>query len=662
MTKTYTINITRTKNTNADATLAVTGQNLGTIAGTNNQEYNLFLASGVNSIDLSASPVDSLATGISSNYGYSGIDTSTPGPKDILVTVTAQDASVTKTYKITAWCQGVNAQARVLDSVNGSILEGANLTLKVYNSVGTLTQTITSATYPQNLSLGAGAYSIVASYSGRAQSSVDNVSAGQKVALICQKLEQSSFPATSPVITRFAFTTDSDPTSETAAWTAINEGDTIDFSAATYVALDVNGTAVMEPTSWSGFGIELGLDVVPNTFSGQAALVLDQAYDSGTNLFNATAVFAMPTATQGYHKLCAVIYDRSNNRAERSLKVFNSSTTATGADLSTCTISTLLADFRIYGVTREYFSAEAGTDGFTPLSTGPVSGRVAVSFKVLTAGGANQAIRGFIVERCALPISDTTSTFVHFVQVGQVDYGTAGTGSAGTHTYYDTDPLLDQTTKYKYRVTAYTDLSHKKSATTASSVQFLPAFTTNLSSPATKSTVDLSTDGAPTLAFAISDASLWQVSVADRYYFAPMIKDKAGNIIFFGHFFYVFSATAPKLYFYYPAAGGNYPITALGGTTSDYFTYSGGTITLKPALFNSATNYYNSKDPVYASGVTYEWNIFGNYTGSGNLGASSAMTASYFQKSGTNTVTRSYTDVYQNGQDTLNGWYSFTVK
>ena len=416
----------------------------------------------------------------------------------------------------------------------------------------------------------------------------------------------------------------------------------------------------MEPTSWSGPGIVLGVDQLPGTFSSVAATATSSSYDLDTDLFSATALFenTTPSILPGSHILSVVIYDRSNNRVERNVTVKATAAATVGTDLSADFIQSLTADFRIYGVSREYFSKGASTDAMRTTATGPVSCRTQITFKVQDADTAGNAvpILGFKVERS----SDNGSTWA---VAGTTTYTTASTGSSGTHTFYDTDSFLNQDASYLYRVTAFTDDTHTLAATTGSDIKFLPAFTASLVGPTNKGTVS-ATAGTPDLSYTISDPSLWGSAVSSLYYFAPLIRDRSGNIVFYGEFLCNFAGTsdATMLYFKYQSSYASV-VGNFGGALSDYITFdpATGSVTLKSALFFDYTNWATGTMPTYAAGVTYEWDIFGNCLDPNHLGGSQYMTASWFQKNGTNAVSKSYADVYQNGQETLNGWFSFTA-
>ncbi|MCE1207425.1 MAG: hypothetical protein LWX00_08485, partial [Spirochaetia bacterium] len=143
--------------------------------------------------------------------------------------------------------------------------------------------------------------------------------------------------------------------------------------------------------------------------------------------------------------------------------------------------------------------------------------------------------------------------------------------------------------------------------------------------------------------------------LSDRYYFSPVIRKADGTYAYVGYFYYRFSDS--RLAFEYPGNGNWYLYSA--ADTADFVSFDPitGEVSLSPDLFSSDTNFATGADMVLESGVTYYWDMFGSYSGS-----ASTNTASYFYKAGTNCTSRSYADVYQNGQQTLNGWFSFTVE
>ncbi len=642
-----------TNSPSTDATLeslTVAGYTMDKTFTSDVMAYTVVVDEAVTSVTMTATTTDDNASVVwDKNPSTTTLNT---GPNVFIATVTAEDGTTTKSYTVTVY--KANASVEILDSVNGSRV-AAGGTIYVY-SAGSLLYSVPFSANPRPVWLGADSvYTVKASPTGRAQSSKENITGADnlKLTMICQKLDQSTFPAESPTIDSIAYTTASDPTAGATTWTSIASGDTVDFSTVNYVRLIASGKSEMDETSWAGFGIKMGIDQTPSVFSGDFpdSSLSSSSYDSAKDIFTGTAIFDCSgmSVTRGKHTVSFVIYDRANNRVERNLTVTNSSANSGGSDISADYFQSLSADMRIYGVTREYFKQKASTSGLTALPSGSISYRTAITFKLQTAssGGSAVPILGFKVLRS----EDDGSTWD---QVGAVNYGSLSTGSSGTHTFYDTDSQLTTDVGYTYKIIAFTDDDHTKESEEMGPVQFLPPFTASLSAPANKSK-EIDASDLPKFEFTISDASLWDPTVSDRFYFSPVIRKADGTYVYWGLFYYIFSSN--KLAFYYPAGGGWYTFntTATAGYLS--FDSSSGTVSIDPSLFNSYTNYATGADLALDSGVTYEWDIFGSYTGS-----SSTNTAAYFQKSGTTYISRSYADVYQNGQQTLNGWFSFTVK
>lgn len=574
-----------------------------------------------------------------------------PGLNTFVATVTAEDGTTTKAYTLNVY--KANATVEILDSVNGSKVD-ANGTIAVYTSDHTLLYSISISNNPQPLWLGEGTvYTVKATPTGRAQSSKESVvgADGLNLIMISQRLDQNTFPAESPTIDTIAYTTDGDATE--ASWTALNAGDPIDFSTVTFIKITASGKSDIDETSWSGFGIRMGIDQVPSIFSGWAPDpdLSSSTYNHDTNTFTGTAIFDTrgSSFTSGDHELSFVIYDRANNRTEKTLKVCNSLAKTDGSDISGGYFVNLLGDFRIYGVTREYFGKSKSTEGLDPLATGSVSYRAALTFKFQTAAtdGVDIPILGYKVYRSA-------DAGFNWSRVGTVNYGYLTTGSGGTHTYYDTDSALTTGASYLYKVVAFTDDTHTKESANIGPVWFLPPFTASLTAPDNKS-IGISAAEIPTFKFTISDPRLWSQSLSDRYYFSPVIRKADGTYAYVGYFYYRFSDS--RLAFEYPGNGNWYLYSA--ADTADFVSFDPitGEVSLSPDLFSSDTNFATGADMVLESGVTYYWDMFGSYSGS-----ASTNTASYFYKAGTNCTSRSYADVYQNGQQTLNGWFSFTVE
>ncbi|MDH7484342.1 MAG: cadherin-like beta sandwich domain-containing protein, partial [Spirochaetales bacterium] len=604
----------------------------------------------VETVDILATPADDAATIVWTPDP--SVTALVPGPNVFTATVTAEDETTKKDYTITVY--RANAAAEVLDSVNGSKV-AAGGTIAVYEN-GTQLYTAPFNANPRDIWLGAGhEYTVRVTPAGRAQASKEAVAGADdlKVTLISQRLDQPTFPAESPVITAIEYTTADDPADPAATWTAIAHGAEIDFSSITWIRVVARGKSEMDETAWSGFGIKLGIDQVPSVFTGMMPDkdLSTSTYDATGNTFTGTAFFDLAgiSLTGGSHFLSVVIYDRANNRTERTLQITNTAGLENGADISNGYFQSLSADLRIYGVTREYFGAGKAVDGLNPLPTGPISYRVAITFKFQTAatGGSAIPILGFKVLR-------STDAGSSWTTAGVVNYGGLSTGNAGTHTFYDSDSQLEAGVDYTYKLIVFTDDVHVKESSLIGPARFLAPFTASLSGPANR-TIQVDPEDLPEFKFTISEASLWSPEVADRFYFSPVIRRADGAHVYIGYFYY--RLTDSRLVFYYPAMAGWYAFSASSTATLISFDSSTGTVTLNPALFSYLTNYATGNDLTLESGATYFWDIFGNYAGS----ATSNVPA-YFQKSGTDYTSRSYADVYQNGQQTLNGWFSFTVK
>ena len=632
------------------SSLSVVGYATDKTFSSDTTAYSVVVEKTVSTVSVSTATTDSNASASWDKVPAS--TTLAAGPNVFTLTVTAEDGATTKTYTVTVY--KANASVEVLDSVNGSKVAIGG-TIYVYSS-GSLLYSVALAANPQPVWLGADSvYTVKATPTGRAQSSKEDIVGADdlKLTMISQRLDQSSFPAESPTINSLAYTTSAAPADPSTLWTTIASGDTIDFSTITYVRLIASGKSEMDETSWAGFGMMLGIDQVPSTFSGYFpdASLSSSTYDSTSGLFTGTAIFNCSglSITSGSHVLSIVIYDRTNNRVERNLTVTNSLANTSGSDISADYFQSLTADLRIYGVSREYFGKEASSDGLAALSSGSISYRAAVSFMFQTAAGGGSAvpILGFKVFRS----EDAGLTWTN---IGAVNYGGLSTGSGAVHTFYDTDSQLTTGVAYQYKITVFTDDVHLKESSPTSSVQFLPPFTASLSGPANKTKV-LDASNLPAFEFTISDPSLWDASLSDRFYFAPVIRKADGTVVYWGYLSYRFSDST--LGFYWRANSNYYAFDAVSTAGLISFDAATGKVSLDPSLFNFYTNYATGADLALESGVTYYWDIFGNYTGN-----TSTNTASYFQKSGIGYITRSFADVYQNGQQTLNGWYSFTVQ
>lgn len=643
--------------------LEVRGAKLDRCFSGSTLEYSAIVANSVTKADILATP--------SCNGSWvkwlpdPATATLVEGPNVFTAVVNAPDGTTTTAYSVTIY--RANCTATVLSSVAGSTLDVEGATLAIYRD-SLLVYRTRLYSNPQPLWLAEGTtYTVKANATGRAQDTREDIvgAAGMNIDLVCQPLETTSFPVESPIFESFWYTTAANPTASDAPWNAIASGSWIDFSKVTYLKVVISASTTVASTAWSGEGVLLGIDDVPSFYTlGATTMAADPGYstsswDPTTSYLTATSYFDITgiDLTSGSHSLDFVMYDRSNNRSQRDISVVNSEAANTsGADLSADVFVGLAVNYKIYGTNLDYlFSITPSPRSIGGLESGPIYYRSAVSFKLMTAasGGANVPILGFKVFR-----SDDLGSTWKFLDT--VNYGAPSTGVSGTHSYYDIDSALGLGTDYRYKVVAFTDDAHVKESAATNAMHFLPPFTASLATPTDRKTVDISSSY-PDFTFTISAPGLLDPAVSDYYYFAPVIREKTGTIVYRARCIYRL-ATGDLLFYY----GSNaYSVTnSLGLDPANYIAVdpASGTITLKAAFFTdpNLASYMNSA--TYAalelrSGVTYEWDLFGTYTGS-----ASTNVASYFYKAGSGVTSYSYADCYSNGQQTLNGWYVFTVR
>nr|HPG87987.1 hypothetical protein [Spirochaetales bacterium] len=260
-------------------------------------------------------------------------------------------------------------------------------------------------------------------------------------------------------------------------------------------------------------------------------------------------------------------------------------------------------------------------------------------------GGQDIAINGYEVWRSA--------NGGDYERIARYYYDTA---TSGTHTYYDVDPSLELGVMYSYKVRAYCGNAISAFSDVAQA-QFVKSFRTSLdaaynedwgsSSPGS----GVISTKAVNLEFAVSDSSILSTSspIADEFGFLMVIKEKNGQFLAYLDFLYDIT-------------------NRLGNGTGKFYYRS-----VNGSTWYSAGNAVQKYDQVYIDiysgsfgishnpGVTYEWNIYGRYLGGGNFAQSPNMSPSYLKKYFTNGEAVSYSDIYQNGNDTSNGWYSYTI-
>ncbi|HEY9055174.1 MAG TPA: hypothetical protein VIO60_10195, partial [Rectinemataceae bacterium] len=164
----------------------------------------------------------------------------------------------------------------------------------------------------------------------------------------------------------------------------------------------------------------------------------------------------------------------------------------------------------------------------------------------------------------------------------------------------------------------------------------------------------------------------WNPDKSTGFCFAPAIREKTGKTIFFGEFQFYYPER--MLYYYDYASDSWMPVANHPDKLGEYFAYNAktGQITIKPALLAGKHNFYSTADAVLAPGVTYEWNIFGSWTGSnydpGN-GTSVSPPFFYGQWSAYSysagdwfySYSYSYADSYEDGMDAVNGWFELVA-
>jgi hypothetical protein len=618
-------------------------------------EYTVLVPAETLSIALQAVAADALAKVEIDKANPASIPL-VPGPNVIAITVSAENASEKKRYKLTVY--RCNTTAEVLDSVNGSRLPATGISYKVSEG-GSLINTFKAGANPQCIYIAPSrTVRVEACVTGRASDARDGFravyGADNRLRFISQKLEMSTFPAEAPTLDSFEYTRDADPTADSAMWLSFESGIGLDLNTVTGFRIRVSGKSDIEPTSWSGSGISLGIDYVPSLFQpGLAVSAQSSKFDLVGKRFHADAIFvtAGQVLVSGPHRATILVYDRANNRLERGYEFTISSAEPVGADISSAFIQYPSLRFFTYGLSQEDFSIRGRSEGMPVTSTGGTSYRAMIWFQLMTqaTGGLAVPISGFHVAR--------STDGIHYADIGSINYGSLGTGNGTYHIFFDTDSSLEPGILYYYVATAFTDATHEKK-TPVMSATLLPPFTASLVAPSNESTIPAILSP-PGFVFTISNSALMESSLSDYFYLAPMLRQKDGTPVFYGEYRLRLSDNLIMV-----KEGSEYrsiPL-AYGGTSSDYFTYHDGTVTLKPALFFAEANWYGRSAIRYRSGVTYEWDIFGNYTGEGGLGTLNGMNPMYFSRDGSNSVSNSLADIYQKGNQTLNGWFEFTVE
>jgi len=629
--------------------------------------YNAFLPNSSSSAKIVAVAEDPKAT-----ISYNANLALSTGENTARITVKAEDGTQ-KTYTITIW-RG-NTSINTLDSVAGSYLT-QTIKYNIYKN-DNLQYTIKKGLAEnQPLYLDPSAtYKLIASAEKRASSSIENYhysESSDPIYLVCQKLEMSTFPAEAPSIISLAWTGDDSADIDVLAslksstWQEFRDGDEIDISSLKIVRVIAKAKSEMDATSWAGQGIMLGVDEVPSYFAGLYPNNADSNYDNTTGYFTGEAYFGPLEGLQiadGEHQICAVVYDRSSNRVQRNVTVTSIFGPSSGVDLSSdYNIRNLYVEARTYGVSRQYYGAKKSPEAMKALDSGPASYRVWLSFYVWNnSDNSNQSILGFRVYRS----EEGDSSYKY---LATVNYGYP---VSGQHTYDDIDPSLIPGKSYKYKITAFTDSENGHDLSEFSApVKLLTPYTLSLTSPADGA--KLGSGSIPTLKFELSETSLWDSWKSDGFAFMPAIRKKTGETIFCGMYMYDIKSDGLS---YWDIQDSNWKeiVRTAEETLSDYFAFDKqkGEITLKPAALIANANLYAAGAPVLSAGVTYEWDIFGNWSGGYDPGNSEYVDPPCFFKEDTAidslgrriySESYSFSDSYEDGMDALNGWFELIAE
>jgi hypothetical protein len=648
--------------------LRIEGATLDETFSRGKTDYTAFLSSSLSSAKIVAVAEDSKAT-ISYNANPLTLLT---GENTARITVKAEDGTE-KTYTITIW-RG-NTSINTLDSVAGSYLT-QTIKYNVYKN-GNL-QYIIKKGLAENQPLyldPSATYKLIASAEKRASSSIENYhysATSDPIYLVCQKLEMSTYPAEAPSITSLAWTSDESAdindldSLKESNWHEFSDGDEINISSLNIVRVIAKAKSEMDATSWAGQGIMLGVDEVPSYFAGLYPNNADSSYDNTTGYFTGEAYFGPLAGLQiadGEHQICAVVYDRSSNRVERSVSVTSISGPSSGVNLkSNYNIYDLYVEARTYGVSRQYYGARKSPEAMQALDSGPASYRIWLSFYVQkNSNNLDQPILGFRVYR-----SENGGSSYKYLAT--VNYGYP---VSGQHTYYDWDGALRPEKSYKYKITAFTDSNNNHDLSESSApIQLLAPYTISLTSPADGA--KLSSGTIPTLKFRLSETSLWSSDKSDGFAFMPAIRKKTGETIFCGMYMYDMESDMLS-YWDMPDWNWKEIVKTDSETLSDYFTFNKGTgeITLKQAALIADANLYSAGAPVLSAGVTYEWDIFGWWSDGNDPGNSENVDPPCFFKEETAHDSRyrsiysesySFSDSYEDGMDALNGWFELIAE
>ncbi len=626
------------KDSNANlASLSLSKGTLSTAFDPATTSYGVSLYSGAPSLTVTATAQSAKATlqvnGTTVASGSASAPVALPwGQTPIQIAVSAEDGTH-KTYTVNVTEYQPLLPVWVLDSVNGNAVPSA--TISVLDASGKVLESGIGVNAKGLATLGfdpQARYTLLAQSAGSAQSTFVNLAPTleSSITLYCQPLGMRSFPAVAPQISQIAYSADG------TTWTPVANNQITDTLAHVQgLKVTALGQSAVSPTSWSGYGVGINVDKPAWAWDFISAFKTDElavpAAVNGLPWYRSTFEFGLPLtnlAAGTTHALDIVAYDVANNRTEQKvyLTITNGVATSTDPDLSNVVPSALNVRLDTFGLSRDIFVV-------SPVDGKNTSYSAYVQFNV-GSGATAPGIRGFEIWR--------STDGVNYLKIATNQYGSLSTGSSGIHFYYDNDPSLTENVTYYYKVKAFNGNTGSNGGYTpespALSARFLAPHTVSLASPAMDSVVATLT---PTLAFTISNPSLFDPAVSDFYRFYLFVKDKLGNTVYGQSYRYNFAAAR------FEKLSGSSFVDASSevSVSSDKATLS---IKL-PATAN------------LLPGLTYEWSVFGTKGGASASASDAASFIRFTPGSNSQAFGRSYGSTYEKSYGAINGFYTLIV-
>lgn len=520
------------------------------------------------------------------------------GTTTIPVAVTSEDGSTVTTTKVDVRQLAPLTPVWVLDSINGSPVNGAVIDL--YSQYGALLESGIPVGTDGSVTLGLdplGTYTLVARATGSSQSSIVGFQPAKqsRADLYLQPRGMATYPAEAPRITEMSYSADG------VLWTPISDGKLTESTTGfKYLKVSAISKCGISPTYSSGFGMGIAIDRTAGYTYTPASSIAENSVPAvvdGIAYYRSTFIFAvninnLVAGTE--HSIDVVAYDVANNRTEQRLwtTLVNASAAGTDPDISAVTPTSMIAQFQTFGISRNWFAV-------TPVDENPVSYIPLIVFNVGSGTGA-PGIRGVDLFRSA--------DGVNFDKVQSYQYGSLNKGTSGSYTIYDIDPSLTEGVTYTYKVKAWNNNQTNGGYTpfgTAVSSRILPPFTAKLATPAMNT---ISTTIAPKFTFTISNPALWDANVSDYFRFYLFIKDKPGNTIYGQYYRYNFIAGRFEKYVGTSFIDASTECSVDPAHTTISITLPTGTVLLP--------------------GMTYEWSIFGT---AGSASASTSNACSFYR-------------------------------